>query len=96
MIRLTKKAVSQKYMHSSSYVVLLNRTYCRGLEPAISRLWGKGISITLARMGRSAFNLGVVLCDYTGATVPCNFVALFVIIYSIVDLYHDNRSIHKF
>ena len=45
-------------------------TNCRGLEPGIFRLRGKGVSITLARMDPSSYNLGVVLCDSTGATVP--------------------------
>ena len=41
---------------------------CRGLEPAIFRLRGKGVSITLARMDQFIYNLGVVLSDSTGAT----------------------------
>ena len=45
-----------------------NLRYCRGLEPAIFRLWGKGVSITLARMDQFIYNLGLVLCNSTGAT----------------------------
>ena len=41
---------------------------CRGLEPAIFRLRGKGVSITLARMDQFIYNLGLVLCNSTGAT----------------------------
>ena len=36
-------------------------TNCRGLEPAITRLWGKGVSITLARMDQFNYNLGLDL-----------------------------------
>ena len=41
---------------------------CRGLKPAIFRLRGKGVSITLARMDQFIYNLGVVLSDSAGAT----------------------------
>ena len=41
----------------------------RELEPAIFRLWGKGVSITLARLDQFSHNLGVVSCDSTGATL---------------------------
>ena len=43
---------------------------CRGLEPAIFRLRGKGVSIMLARMDQFIGNLGMVLCNSTGAIVP--------------------------
>ena len=36
-------------------------TNCRGLEPVITRLWGKGVSITLARMDQFIYNLGLDL-----------------------------------
>ena len=36
-------------------------TSCRGLEPAITRLWGKGVSITLARMDQLTYNLDLDL-----------------------------------
>ena len=42
---------------------------CKGLEPAIFRLRGKGVTITLARMDQFMYNLGLVLCDSTGATI---------------------------
>ena len=45
---------------------------CRGLEPAIFRLRGKGVSITLARMNQFIYNLGVVLSNSTGATIFCS------------------------
>ena len=38
---------------------------CRGLEPAIFRLRGKGVSITLARMDQFTFNLGVILSNFS-------------------------------
>ena len=35
---------------------------CRlSIEPAITRLWGKGVSITLARMDQFIYNLGLDL-----------------------------------
>ena len=37
---------------------------CRGLEPANSRLWGKGVSITQARMDQFIYNLGLELWLY--------------------------------
>ena len=42
---------------------------CRGLKPAIFRLRGKGVSITLARMDQFIYNLGVDLSNSTGATI---------------------------
>ena len=41
----------------------------RGLEPAISRLWGKGVSTRLVRIDPSINNLGMVLSDATHATI---------------------------
>ena len=59
-------------------------TKCRGLEPAICRLWGKGVSITLASMEQFLYNLGMVLCDSTSATnllknknKTCKFIDVF-------------------
>ena len=34
---------------------------CRGLEPAIYRLWGKGVSARLVRMDQFINNLGLDL-----------------------------------
>ena len=42
--------------------------YSRGLIPANFRLWGKGASARLVRMDQFIFNLGLVLCNSTGAT----------------------------
>ena len=39
---------------------------CRGLEPAISRLRGKGVSTRLVRMDQFIHNLELVPCDSTG------------------------------
>ena len=46
-------------------------TNCRGFEPEIFRLRGKGVSTKLVRMDQFIHNLGLVLCDSTGVTVSC-------------------------
>ena len=43
--------------------MFINKT--KRCEPAISRLWAKGESITLARMDQFKSNLGLVLCYST-------------------------------
>ena len=40
-------------------------TTCRVLEPAIFRLWGKGVSTRPVRMDQFTHNLRLVLCDST-------------------------------
>ena len=47
---------------------------CRGLKPATFKLWGKGVSITLARMDQFIYNLGLALCNSTGATIALFFI----------------------
>ena len=34
----------------------------------IFRLWGRGVSARLVRMDKFMYNLGLVLCNFTGAT----------------------------
>ena len=51
--------------------LLRNRPQCRGLEPAIFRLRGKGVSARQdgpIHVQVNLYNLGVVLSDSTGAT----------------------------
>ena len=40
---------------------------CRGLEPAIFRMRGTDESNRLVRMDQFIHNLGMILCDSTGA-----------------------------
>ena len=47
----------------------------RELEPATSRLWGKGVSTRLVRMDQFMHNLGLVLCNSTDAT--CRWIHKF-------------------
>ena len=46
------------------------RGVCRGLEPVIFRLRGKGIFITLARMDQFIYNLGLDLLLYKRYMAP--------------------------
>ena len=46
------------------------RGVCRGLEPVIFRLRGKGIFITLARMDQFMYNLGLDLLLYRRYMAP--------------------------
>ena len=78
-----------------SIVAVIN---CRGLEPVISGLWGKGVTLTLARMDQFMYcTIWEWIYDFTGATELYFYssrtdVALNLFGYATSPVLHTSRS----